>query len=309
MSAFDFASADGTRIRGWRNDGAGVPVVLSNGLGTPPEAWPAIIRRDSGFRAITWYYRGTGGSARPTDPSRIGITDHVDDLVALMDHEGIDRALIAGWSMGVNIAFEMAQRHPDRVAGLLAVAGVPGGTFHALLGPIPFPKRLRQPLGVAGSKLLSRAGPLIGKLAQTVPMNSKTAFVISHSGLMSPAAKPEVLIPALSEFRNHDFRWYFQLAVAGGEHEPMDLAFVDCPTTLVAGRWDLITGLRHMVNAAARIPHADLRVVNGTHFLPLERPEEMAEALRDLAARTDLQAAAPEARVRVRKPRVKAVRN
>jgi pimeloyl-ACP methyl ester carboxylesterase len=135
MTAFDFAGADGTTIRGWSNDAvSGVPVVVANGLGTPPAAWPALVPRDSGYDVSTWYYRGTGGSERPADPARITVADHVGDLLALMDARSVDRALVLCWSIGVNVAFELAERHPDRVAGLLAVAGVPGGTFGAMSG-------------------------------------------------------------------------------------------------------------------------------------------------------------------------------
>ena len=54
-----------------------------------------------------------------------------------MDAYGVERAVVIGWSVGVNVAFEAALRAPERVAGVLAVAGVPGGTFEALLHPLP----------------------------------------------------------------------------------------------------------------------------------------------------------------------------
>ena len=41
-----------------------------------------------------------------------------------------------GWSMGVNTMFELAFRHPERVSGLFAVAGVPGDTFATMLAPL-----------------------------------------------------------------------------------------------------------------------------------------------------------------------------
>ena len=113
-----FDSADGTAVMGWRNDASDGPaVVISNGLGTGPAAWPDVTRDDSGFRVATWYYRGTGGGARPADRSRVAIEDHVEDLLALMDHEGMEQALLACWSLGVNVGFEFARAHPDRVAG------------------------------------------------------------------------------------------------------------------------------------------------------------------------------------------------
>ena len=292
MARFDFSSADGTRVVGWRNDGpadgTAPPVVISNGLGTAPAAWPAVIDDNSGFRAVTWYYRGTGGGDRPADETRVRIEDHAADLLALLDHEGIDRALIACWSIGVNVAFEFAREHPERVAGLLAVAGVPGGTFRAMFGPLRVPRRFRHDLGVAAARLGRTLGPQLSWVSRHIPLNRATATMISHSGFVLPGAKPDRLIPALEEFREHDFRWYFTLAVAAADHHPMDLSFVHVPVTLVAGRYDVLTSMHDMVEAAAQIPHAELHLLPGSHFLPLEFPDELAEELRRLAARANL---------------------
>jgi pimeloyl-ACP methyl ester carboxylesterase len=71
----------------------------------------------------------------------------------------------------------------------------------------------------------------------------------------------------------------------------MDLEFVTHPVTLVAGKHDLITSMDDMVEAAGRIPHAELRVLPGSHFLPLEYPEELADELDALARRTGLRPA------------------
>ncbi|MDP9183450.1 MAG: alpha/beta hydrolase, partial [Actinomycetota bacterium] len=64
-STFDVTSGDGTRIRCWRSDTAGMPLVIANGLGTIPEAWPRLIDEASGYDTVTWYQRGTFGSERP----------------------------------------------------------------------------------------------------------------------------------------------------------------------------------------------------------------------------------------------------
>jgi pimeloyl-ACP methyl ester carboxylesterase len=285
---FHFRSADGTSVVGWRNEGSGLPVVISNGLGTSPAAWPAVSGQDSGFRVATWYYRGTAGGDRPSDESRVRIEDHVDDLLALMDHEGIDKALLACWSLGVNVGFEFARAHPDRVAGLLAVAGVPGGTFRAMFGPLRVPRRFRHDIGVAAARLGRRMGPQLSWMSRRVPLNRVTSAVISHSGFVLPRATPDRLVPTLQQFREHDFRWYFTLAIGAAEHEPMDLAFIHVPVTLVAGRYDVLTSMHDMVDAASRIPHAELHLLPGSHFLPLEFPDELAAELRRLAERTDL---------------------
>ena len=288
MAQFEFTSADGTTVVGWRNDGSGLPVVISNGLGTSPMAWPSVVADGSGFRVVTWYYRGTVGGHRPADESRVRIEDHVDDLLALMDHEGIERAVLACWSLGVNVGFEFARAHPDRVAGLLAVAGVPGGTFRAMFGPLGVPRRLRHGVGVGAARLARALGPQLSWVSRRVPLNRVTSRVISHSGFVLPRATPDRLIPALEEFREHDFRWYFHLAVGAAEHHPMDLSFVTVPVTLVAGRYDVLTSMHDMVEAAAKIPHAELHLLPGSHFLPLEFPDELATELRRLAERAGL---------------------
>ena len=287
-TSFDYLSSDGTRIRGWRGDGDGLPVIISNGLGTIPQAWPGLVRADSGYRVRTWYYRGTFGSERPLDPGRIGVEDHVADLVALMDAEGIDRALVAGWSIGVNIAFEMAERHPDRVAGLMAVAGVPGGTFGTMGAPLRIPRRLRRPVATRAAKLMRGTGALLTPVAHRIPVGDRLAWLVTHSGFMLPAAKSEVVTPMLAEFLKQDWRWYMKLAVAAAEHKPMDVSFVTCPTTLVAGKWDVLTSMDDIIDTAARIPQAQITVLPGSHFLPMEYPELVSTALAELARRSDL---------------------
>lgn len=286
MTGFDVLSADGTRIAGWRSDAAGVPLIIANGLGTIPEAWPALIGKDSGFDTVTWYHRGTFGSDRPSDPARIRIEDHVDDMVAVMDAAGLERAFVACWSLGVNVAFEFLHRHPDRVLGVLAVAGVPGGTFSTMGGPLRIPRRLRKPISVR----IARSGRLLGPgatwLSARIPVTPTLAWVLTHTGLMLPAARTEVVVPMLEQFLKHDWTWYLDLAAAAAEHDPMDLHFVTCPVTLVAGKHDVLTSMHDMIDTAAKIPHAQISVLPGSHFLPLEYPDLLHAALRDLTRRS-----------------------
>jgi pimeloyl-ACP methyl ester carboxylesterase len=287
-TTFEFAGSDGTRLCGWRGDDDGLPLLVSNGLGAIPQAWPGLLAGDTGYRSCTWYYRGTFGSARPADRSRVRIEDHVEDAVALLDACGIERALVAGWSIGVNVAFELAQRHPERVAGLLSVAGVPGGTFATMGRPLRVPRLLRKPLATRVAKTARAVGPALTWLAYRLPVDEQAAWVMRHSGIMLPQARSDVVTPMLQQFVRQDWRWYFHLAVAASEHEPMDLSFVECPVTVLAGRHDVLTSMHDVVHAAARIPHAQITVLPGTHFLPMEYPQLVHEALDDLARRTDL---------------------
>src|ERR1700710_1182323 len=80
---YTVTSADGTRLRAWTNDVDGPTVLLCNGLGTSPFAWPALLRPDCDVRVVSWNHRGVGGSERPADPSRVDVTAFVEDAVAV----------------------------------------------------------------------------------------------------------------------------------------------------------------------------------------------------------------------------------
>ena len=281
-------SADGTVVRAWSNEAQGLPLVVSNGLGSVPAAWPALADPGCGFRALTWYHRGTLGTPRPADPGRVRVEDHVDDLVAVMDAAGVERAVVAAWSIGVNVAFEAALRHPDRVAGLLAVAGVPGGTFSTMGEPLRVPRLLRHPFATTTARAVRLAGPLLTRVTPLVPVDARTAWLLAHSGFMLPGARSEHLVPMLREFVQQDWGWYMTLALAAAEHQVLDTSGVACPVTFVAGQHDVLTSVRDVTAAAERVPQAEVVTLPGSHFLPLEHPERVHEALQALAARTDL---------------------
>jgi pimeloyl-ACP methyl ester carboxylesterase len=281
-----FTSADGTRLRGWRNHQSGMPVVIANGLGSIPEAWPTLMAPDCGYDVVTWFHRGTFGSERPADPRAIRIEDHVADMLALMNSQGIEKALVVSWSLGVNIAFEFALEHPDRVLGILGVAGVPGGTFATMGGPLRIPRALRHRVAVRAAKVGRALGPALTKAAPVIPVTNRTAWLVAHTGFMLPAAKPEIVKPMLRTFLRHDWKWYGELAVAAAEHPAMDLSFVTCPVTLVGGQHDVLTSMHDVVACAQKIPHACVTVLPGSHFLPLEYPGLIHTALDELSARS-----------------------
>jgi pimeloyl-ACP methyl ester carboxylesterase len=286
----DVSSPDGTRLATWTfGDRDGVPVVLSNGLGAPWRAWPGFAEPGSGVRVTTWDHRGCGGSERPRDPAWIRIEHHVEDLFAVMDAFEIDRAPVVGWSLGVNVGFEAALLRPERVSGLLAVAGVPGGTFATMLGPLLVPRGLRH----TASTSLARVGRVVGgplsKVTSRLPVAAPLPWLVTHSGFMLPAAGVELVGPVLRDYLQLDFGWYFRLALAAAEQRvpsPEHLAALDLPVMLLAGRHDLLTAWQDVVAVAERIGNASARVLPGSHFLNLEHPREVTQALRDLLAQT-----------------------
>ena len=94
MSSYSKVRAeDGTMLRAWTNDGTGIPVVISNGLGASPTAWPALAAPDSGFRVVTWHHRGLGGSERPARAGAIRVEDFASDLGAVMASAGMEQRI------------------------------------------------------------------------------------------------------------------------------------------------------------------------------------------------------------------------
>jgi 3-oxoadipate enol-lactonase len=282
MSTRLVRGADGTGLRAWCNDAEGEPVLICNGLGAPPEAWSQVVAQDSGFRVITWYQRGLGGSERPADAARIRVEDHADDARAVLDAFGMDSPTVIGWSLGVNVAFELALEEPARVRAVLAVAGVPGGSYSSLFAPYGVPRRLRARMGRLGSRLLPVVGPMLPLLLASLPPWHDLLTPAAVRGPAREAAHPGPLGAVLHEFARHDWPWYRRLAVAVAEHAPLDVSTVRCPVTFVAGRYDSLVDVADVRAAARTVPGARLRELAGTHFLPLQYPEVMLEELRRL---------------------------
>lgn len=77
----------------------------------------------SGYRVASYDARGHGQSDPARAPSDYRYADYADDAVAVLDHLGVERAVLVGHSMGAHTAARVALTHPDRVAAL--VLGAP----------------------------------------------------------------------------------------------------------------------------------------------------------------------------------------
>ncbi len=102
----------------YRVTGDGEPVVLIAGCGQPAVAFeiglvPALLA--AGYQVVTFDNRGVEPSSCPVGP--YSVAQMADDALGLFDHLRIERARIAGHSMGGWIAELLAARHPDRVVG------------------------------------------------------------------------------------------------------------------------------------------------------------------------------------------------
>jgi pimeloyl-ACP methyl ester carboxylesterase len=113
-------------------DPAATPLLLLHGL---TDSWrsfePVLSKFPASIRAIAFTQRGHGEAAKPA--GGFAPTDFASDAVGLMDRLGIDRAVIAGHSMGSFIAQRIAIDHPERVAGLVLMGSFPSGADNAAL--------------------------------------------------------------------------------------------------------------------------------------------------------------------------------
>jgi pimeloyl-ACP methyl ester carboxylesterase len=112
--------ADGVMLAG-EEAGQGSPVVLLHGL-TATRRYVVMGSRAlerGGHRVIAYDARAHGHSAPARDPRDYGYERLAADLLAVLDDRGIDRAVLAGASMGAHTLVRFALTHPDRVAGLV----------------------------------------------------------------------------------------------------------------------------------------------------------------------------------------------
>lgn len=118
--ADEFDSA-GVKIH-YTVQGTGEPVILIHGLFSSGRVnWelPGATRLLSEkYQVITLDCRGHGQSDKPTAEGAYGV-NMVEDVVRLMDHLGIQKARVAGYSMGGMIAMKLTVMHPDRVNRLV----------------------------------------------------------------------------------------------------------------------------------------------------------------------------------------------
>jgi pimeloyl-ACP methyl ester carboxylesterase len=124
MASFD---SSGVQIH-YVDEGTGSPVVLVHGLTSNldknwrrPGTIDALLA--AGMRVVALDCRGHGESEKPHEPSAYGGTTMGDDVIALMDHLGIDVTDLVGYSMGGIIATSLLTRRPERFRRVV-IAGV-----------------------------------------------------------------------------------------------------------------------------------------------------------------------------------------
>jgi pimeloyl-ACP methyl ester carboxylesterase len=122
------------------------PVLAIHGISSQRRLWNWLRASAPGLSLIAPDLRGRGDSVEVAGPS--SISRHAADLIAVLDHLGLDAVHVCGMSMGGFIAVELATAHPGRVKSLILVDGgfpmavPPGLTPEAL--PAVFRDRLAR---------------------------------------------------------------------------------------------------------------------------------------------------------------------
>ena len=103
----------------FRDEGCGLPFVFQHGLGGDQSQSRGVYQPGPGVRLIGFDFRGHGETRPLGDAAKLKIAALADDLVALLDHLKIERAVVGGISLGSAVAVNTALRYPERVLGLV----------------------------------------------------------------------------------------------------------------------------------------------------------------------------------------------
>ena len=146
MPPLQFATTNGIRM-GFYEAGPKAdkpPLVLCHGWPEIAFSWRHQIKAlgEAGIRVIAPDQRGYGATDAPEAVEDYDFEHLTGDLVGLLDHLKIDKAIFVGHDWGGFVVWQMALRHPDRVAGVVGV-----NTPHANRAPADPIELMRKRFG------------------------------------------------------------------------------------------------------------------------------------------------------------------
>ena len=278
------APSDGSPLfyESWGERGHATPVLLCDGIGCDGYVW-RHLRHDLGERYVVHpHYRGHGRTAPPRDPTRVTIKDLADDLACVLDDALIDRAVLIGHSMGVQVALETYRRHVERVAGLVLVCGAPSHPLRTFRGSAALEEWLPTI-----QKWIHRVPGVINRVTRAVLPTRLAYEVASRLEIRRELIEPSDFMPYLEGMARIDARLFVAMLSSAGSHSAEDLLpKVRAPTLVVAGGRDGFTPPERSRAIAAAVPHAELlEIPDASHTAPIEHPQLVNLAVRDFLAR------------------------
>jgi pimeloyl-ACP methyl ester carboxylesterase len=288
-------ASDGTRIAYTLvGDGMRTPIVFVNGWTCSDAYWvgigPGVV--EAGHRALFLDTRGHGESGLPRSP---GLCAHnlraedVDparlarDVWEVLDDAGIEQAVLAGHSMGVQTIIECYRLAPWRIAGLIPIAGTfenPVKTFFDLavldrLYPIAEVLFRFMPFEALRPIIRRTANPRIGH---------RVVQLIRVGG---PKVQEVHLAPHMAQVGDVNFSVLFRMMSELRRHRTADLLpTIEAPVLVLAGHKDVFTPPSVQQVMADVIPESEIVwFEDAGHMLPIEEPEALTAAILDFLTR------------------------
>ncbi len=251
--------------------GAGEPLLLVHGLGGSAENWvevlPDLVQR---YRVIAVDLPGHAGSGRLARGATMD--DFVAATAAVLEAEGVDRALVAGHSLGGLVSLRLARSHPELVRGLLLIA--PAGIATA--------SRVVEALVIAAATI--RPGRAVAGFRHRWAGRVWYRRVLFRPWFVSdPVALSARATHGLLSAQAHhtDTKGAGRAMIADDPRQ--DLAGVTCPVVILWGARDAQLPLEDAFEYARRL-RAKLRLVADCgHLVIVERPHAVLDALAEVA--------------------------
>ena len=284
MWGYAIATSDGSPLfyESWGERGTLVPVLFCDGIGCDGYVW-RYLRDDLGTRfGLHPHYRGHGRTAPPRDPARVTIEDLADDVACVLDDALVDRAVLVGHSMGVQVALETYRRHASRVAGLVLVCGAPSHPLKTFRG-----SAMLEDLLPTIQKWIQRVPGVINRVTRTLLPTRLAYEVASRLEIRRELVEPADFMPYLEGMARIDARLFVAMLSAAGQHSAEDLLpRIDVPVLVVAGGRDGFTPPERSRAMAEAIPGAELlEIPNASHTAPIERPKLVDQTVREFIDR------------------------
>lgn len=225
-----------------RGDQGGPPVVLLHGLFFSRRLFERLASRLPSYRLLLLDLRGHGRSSRPPEPEAYTWPRMASDVSALLDHLGIERAVVGGLSLGANVTLAFANAAAERLTG--AIVEMP-----VLEAGRPQAERTFRPLAAAldaGGALLRPASRAVGPLRRArLPELAAAADLLS----LEPRAGAAMLRTLLADR---------QPLLDGVDA----LAGHRVPTLVIAHRLDSLHPVADAAYVADRVPGSTLVTVS-----------------------------------------------
>ncbi len=261
------------------------PLLILDGIGCSGWAFRRLLPElAAGRKIMLLHYRGHGISPDPPRPWHLSMPTLADDAAEALDHAGIQRAIVIGFSMGFPVALELYRRHRHRVLALVSLAGPSGRVLRTFQGTQAFGHALpllRATTRVARDFTLKMWRAIVPSnltlgLGLNFQVNLDRIAVDDFEFYTRQLAKmnPELFVAMLEE---------------ADRHSAADIVSkIDVPVLVIAGAKDTFVPLPTMRKLAFAIPGVQWQVLaEATHALPAEYPTELIRSLRDFARQVD----------------------